>query len=808
VKIDLHLHSSASKRPSQWVLQKIGAPESFSKPKDIYRFARRLGMTAVTLTDHNTIDGVSEIAHLSGVFLSEEVTTYFPHDGCKVHVVVYDIDEAIHADLQRVRGNIYELVDYLYEKNLTHVLAHPFYSPNDRLSVENVERMCLLFKIWEINGTRDHGQKKVVKTVIESLTSKMIERLADKHGFAPSHDQAWLKGLTGGSDDHSSLNIARCYTEVPGARSYKDFLAAVWNREGIPQGHGSSPRTFAHNLYGIAYQFFKDRFNLERYAGKDILMRFLDRMLCPESEHHNELLFRIYNFMGRNFSKEDGLKSVIRRECAKSIRADADLTAFIKKGSGDDLTQAEEERWFRFVGLVSDKVLLHFSNKLFNNLAGVNFFRLFDTIGSAVSQYALLAPYFVSYGLFGRDRPLSRKIVKRFAPNSELATSYRTKVVHFTDTFYDVNGVARTLNRQADVARNSGLDLTIVTCSADNSPQKPNVKNFKPVTTFMLPEYPQQKLIVPPFLEMLDFVYEGGFTTIHSATPGPMGLAALAIARVLDLPISGTYHTAIPQYASYLTGDQNIEEVVWRYTLWYYDQMAKVYVPSSDTGDELAQKGIKQEKLTNYPRGIDLGAFNPEHRNGFYRRIANLSGEVTKLLYVGRVSREKNLSVLARAFKQLSKKHDDLHLVIVGDGPYREDMQNELTGYPATFTGYLAGGELSQAYASADLFVFPSSTDTFGNVILEAQASGLPVVVTDSGGPRENMVHGVTGLVVPGKDASSLTSAIASLLDNPEKRLEMGRAARLYMQDRSFETAFKKHFQMYAADEAARHELS
>ena len=625
MKIDLHLHSKASKRPTQWVLQKIGAPESFSQPQDQYRYTRRLGMHAMTLTDHNTIDGVAEIAHLPGVFVSEEVTTYFPHDGAKLHVVVYDINQEIHNELQKVRANVYDLVDYLFANNLIHVLAHPFYSPNDRLSVENVERMCLLFKVWELNGARAQESMDAVRTVVSGLTPELLDKLANKHDLTPSHDKPWIKGLTGGSDDHSSLNIARCYTEVPGVNNYKEFLRGVWNRDSIPRGHGSSPRTLAHNLYGIAYQFFKDRLNFERYAGKDVLIRFLNNMLCPETEHHNELLFKLYSFMGRSFAKESGLKKVIHRECTKSIQADPDLTAFIKKHHGDDLTQAEEERWFRFVSMVSNKVLLHFGNKLFDNLAGVNVFSLFDSIGSAVTQYGLLAPYFVSFGLFGRDKPMIRRIVNRFAPESEAAAGYKTKVAHFTDTFYEVNGVARTLSRQADVADKTGMDLTIITCCPGRKRQKTNVVNFEPVTSFTLPEYPQQKIIIPPFLELLDYVYEGGFTTIHSATPGPMGLAALAIARVLNLPISGTYHTAIPQYASYLTGDESVEEMVWRYTLWYYDNMGKVYVPSSDTASELVQKGISPEKLKNYPRGIDLEAFNPAHRNGFYRRTASLA---------------------------------------------------------------------------------------------------------------------------------------------------------------------------------------
>ena len=113
MKIDLHVHSKYSIRPSQWILQKLGCPECFTEPAEVYRIARQKGMNLVTITDHNSISGSAEIAHLPGTFISEEVTTYFPEDGCKAHVLVYDINDAIHRELQKVRENIFDLVDYL-----------------------------------------------------------------------------------------------------------------------------------------------------------------------------------------------------------------------------------------------------------------------------------------------------------------------------------------------------------------------------------------------------------------------------------------------------------------------------------------------------------------------------------------------------------------------------------------------------------------------------------------------------------------------------------------------------------------------
>jgi glycosyltransferase involved in cell wall biosynthesis len=149
-----------------------------------------------------------------------------------------------------------------------------------------------------------------------------------------------------------------------------------------------------------------------------------------------------------------------------------------------------------------------------------------------------------------------------------------------------------------------------------------------------------------------------------------------------------------------------------------------------------------------------------------------------KLLYAGRVSREKNLELLADAFIELQASGSSAWLVVAGDGPYREEMQRRLRQHKAIFTGFLSQADLARIYASADVLVFPSTTDTFGNVVLEAQASGLPVVVTDAGGPRELMVPGETGLVVAANNKEDLIRAMSTLSDDHEQRSRMGLAAR------------------------------
>ncbi len=532
-------------------------------------------------------------------------------------------------------------------------------------------------------------------------------------------------------------------------------------------------------------------------------MRFLDRSLSIRPENEPGILSRIYFYW--NYRKAPKMEADISENLMDMIRRETrNLIHDYPEMLNDEPENAEqmdtpERKWFDFVNRISSRVLNGFANHLLGHLSGANVFSIFHVIGSAGGLYTLLAPYFVSFSHFTRDRAFIQEVWTRLSddPLTPGVDRSEIRVAHFTDTFYEVNGVARTLNQQIEIALKSHKRLTIITCDPEDRPERQGVKNFKPVGVHELPEYPDQKIFYPPVLEMLNYCYDQGITHIHSATPGPIGLAALAIAHILKLPIDGTYHTALPQYALYLTGDTAIEELTWKYTLWYYGQMDRVYAPSKSTADELIEKGILADRIRLMERGIDITLFHPSKRNGFFKKRCQIDDHVIKLLYVGRVSKEKNLPILVEAFKHLSGERCDVHLIIVGEGPYLEEMKIELSGKPVTFTGYLAGEDLAAAYASSNVFVFPSTTDTFGNVVLEAQASGIPVIVTDQGGPQENLIPFYTGYIARGNDTESFLQSIRLLINDSQMAERMGRAARKYMEDRAFEKAFLKTWEMY-----------
>lgn len=439
MKIDLHVHSKFSTRPSQWVLKKIGCPESFTDPFSFREIALKRGMTMVTLTDHNTIEGVLKIAHLPDVFISEEVTTYFPEDGCKIHVLVFDINERQHEDIQKARSSVFDLVKYLKTERIVHVVAHPLYSTNDRMNVKHFEQLLLLFKNFELNGARDGSQNRILKNILADLSPRDIERLSHNHGIEPDFKEPWKKNLTGGSDDHSSLNIARRYTEVAGAQTLHEFLEGICTGQGSSEGCEATPLTMSYNLYSIAYQFYREKFGLNRYIQKDLFMRFLDSFL---SHHHPNRGFRsrIYFFINAHRQPKSlrgtaGIKQLLRHETRKLLLSDPDLLSIAKMGNGKNTDL--DEKWFDFVHRISNKTLLHFLDRFMDHLSGANIFDIFSSLGSAGALYSLLAPYFLSFSLFTKDRELASEIERHFVQKRvrPLKNQSIMNVAHFTDTY-------------------------------------------------------------------------------------------------------------------------------------------------------------------------------------------------------------------------------------------------------------------------------------------------------------------------------------------------------------------------------------
>jgi glycosyltransferase involved in cell wall biosynthesis len=391
---------------------------------------------------------------------------------------------------------------------------------------------------------------------------------------------------------------------------------------------------------------------------------------------------------------------------------------------------------------------------------------------AALGPVALsMAPYLAAFAAQHKDEGFLQAVAAHFVPIAPSPPVARRKA-WITDTYAEVNGVSRTIQAVAAAARKLRRPLTVLTSLDEVPPTKADLKNFTPVGTFPIPEYESQPIAFPPFLEVIEYIERHRFTELIISTPGPMGLTGLAAARLLGLRTIGIYHTDFVEYVRYLTQDDDLADLTWKYMVWFYDQAHMILVPTEYYRQHLVHNGFDPAKLRVMTRGVDSEFFQPAKRQAAFFDRYGLDQSL-KFLYVGRISKEKDLDRLVEAFDRLRERGRAASLVIVGDGPYRRELQARCQGRPIAFTGLLEGDDLAAAYASADVMVFPSTTDTFGNVVLEAQASGLPVIVSDLGGPAEIVRGHDSGLIADHHDTGALTDAMEKLYLSPELRADL-----------------------------------
>jgi glycosyltransferase involved in cell wall biosynthesis len=432
----------------------------------------------------------------------------------------------------------------------------------------------------------------------------------------------------------------------------------------------------------------------------------------------------------------------------------------------------------------------------------VNWGRLLKSLRALEFSGEAFNPYGLAYNIFTKlfvdytpHEPVEDwNPVEARPPMPDLAGVDNPSVALFVDAPDHVSGVATTLGNWSASANRAGCPLEII--HAGFRPFVSGATCFTPLGSLALGAYDGLTMHVPHVPEVLDYVQAHPVDVVHISTPGPMGLLGLLAARMLKVPVCGTYHTDFPRYAVKLSGDATIEDIAWNYMRWFFGQMSLLAAPSPATRDDLVNHGLDGQRIRVVGRGVDPTAFSPERRDDALRAAWG-TDYPCKLLYVGRVSEEKNMACLAEAYLRLHRTRPDVQLIVVGDGPYRETMEARLRDLPVVFTGLKTGEELQRIYASSDLFVFPSETDTLGVVVLEAQASGVSALVSGRGGPRHCIEPGTTGVVLEEMTPSALADTLAAVLADPARLRRMGGAARQHSRgftlDRSFEGFWELH---------------
>jgi len=333
------------------------------------------------------------------------------------------------------------------------------------------------------------------------------------------------------------------------------------------------------------------------------------------------------------------------------------------------------------------------------------------------------------------------------------------------------DGVALTLNRLVRYLLSQGVEVKVFAPTA-GAPAFAHAGEVISVPSLPLPGRPEYRLALgmAGFVkrQLLDFQPD----IIHIAVPDLLGHAALKLAHGNGIPAIATYHTRYETYLKHYWYLAPLEGLLKRILRRFYGQCREVYVPSQSTRDTLLADGLI-DNFKPWPRGVDTERFAPRKRSAQWRAHHGIGENELVILHVSRLVREKRLDTLTAALNRLDFPH---RVVIAGDGPDRAFAQIKLPH--AIFTGFLTGEELATAYASSDIFVFPSDSESFGNVTLEAMASGLPCACADATGSRSLVVAGETGLLADASDAKGFADNISVMATDASLRRRMGEAAR------------------------------
>ncbi|HEU4706865.1 MAG TPA: glycosyltransferase [Solirubrobacterales bacterium] len=759
-RVDMHCHSTASHFAKLGVQRSLGLPECATPPQEVYELAKRRGMDFVTITDHDTIDGCMELADRPDCFVSEELTARFAGEPQAVHVLCYGITPGDHEWLQAHSGDVEACAAFLHEREIVCALAHPFFNVAAPLSRRHRRRLAELFPIWEVrNGSRAAELNMPAVVYIET------------HGGT---------GI-GGSDDHAGVDIGRTFTEAPAAATPEEFLGWLRRGEAEACGEQGSAAKWAHAAMALATRALAagdGQGSLPGQqrggSGEGPLPVQADAGGPPAGDERSQ---------GLN-------PGAVMKMAERVIREGAAREGKIAADVGPEDARALLEAWLDAIGLDlrGRKLIAYLQSEdfshadLYRRARRIHDRRLraaveggaravsdgdFQTAVAGLFEALVPAvPYAPAAAFLGAEKAKLRD-----------HGGERRRVAVIADGIGSMHGVTHTIEqiRERGVP---GFEVDIVGTD-------PGVDRRLPAAAELeVPFYEGMKLGVPGLPDLVEVLADGCYDLVHVTAPGPAGIAATLMSRITGAPLIASYHTEIAAYAGMRTRDETLAALTRAGLGAFYTAPGAVLSPSPSADASVIALGADPSRVGRWERGVDTERFDPAKadREAF-------PGEV-KVLYAGRLTREKGVDLLAESFLRAHARDPRLHLLLAGGGPEEGELRERL-GERATFLGWLSGDDLPRAYASADAFLFCSGTDTYGQVILEAAASGLPVIAVAEGGPATLVENRHTGLLCR-PDAEQLAGALLQLASSAELRSKLGASAARAARERSWKRSLEQ----------------
>lgn len=731
-RADMHVHSTASELSKLGIQRSLHLPECATPPEEVHELAKRRGMDFVTITDHDTIEGALALTHLSDTFISEELTVWFKGEAQAVHVLCYGITPEDHVWLQAHNDDVEACAEYLHSGEITTALAHPFYAVQAPLTARHRRRLAQLFPIWETrNGSRAKELNLPAFVYIET------------HGGT----------AIGGSDDHAGIDIGRTFTETPLASTPGDFLAHI--RAGRAAAHGAqgSAAKWTHAAMALAIRSLGGGDGSAARPNPAAVLEIVERVMREGDVRHGSV--------GGDLGPDDAL--ALLRAWLEGMDLDIDERTLLRKLQDGELSHPDLLRRAR---RIHERKLADAVRSAVAMIGGEQELNLQAAAVGVFDACMPVIPYAAAGAFLGREK-------LKLARND----GDRPRVALVADGLGSVHGVTRTIQQIRDRGV-PGFDVELIGTDADVD------RRLSAVAEIDVPFYAGLKVGVPSLPAIVDALAEGRYDLVHLCSPGPTGIGAWLLARVLELPVLGSYHTELAAYAGLRSGQPQLEGLAALVISAFYRSCEVVLSPSEASDERLRTLGIAADRIGRWDRGVDISRLNPR-----LRTPGLLPGEIN-VLYSGRLTKEKGIDLLADTFLLARQRDPRLRLVLAGGGPEQEMLRDRL-GDAATFLGWLEGVDLARVYASADAFLFASRTDTFGQVVLEAQASGLPVVAVGEGGPASLIEHGESGLLVA-PDARELATGVLSVIESPLLAARLRRGGLASVADRTWDASMQR----------------
>jgi len=599
-RVDLHCHSRASTEADEAMLEAIKCPESYSDPADVYAQAKGRGMDFVTITDHDSIAGVAELAGRTDVFVGEELTCYFPDDRCKIHLLLWGIGQAEHDALQKVADDIYEVAKYVAKHRLAHAVAHPLYRQNGVLDRRHIEQLILLFNGFEcLNGAHSMTHREVFEPILDELDGHEIRRLEREHAIDALWPRPWMKTRTAGSDDHGLFNIGRTWTEFPeNVETTAEILECLREGRCRPGGEAGSSIKLAHNFFGVGMRYY----TREVAQSKNSITSRSIRRILGESPRPNRLTAMgsacgLYALgisrkvkrmlgIGKRARGTKLLGELVASSALNRMRR-ADV---LKKSLRDGRSPlAEHQSMFDLICGVDRDVTRGIVDAVARAVSRRELGAIIDAASAVIAQQALLLPYIFALFHQNQERDLLSKLSTRWKEGAEEFP----RIGLFTDTADETEEAGKFAAEFGKYCEARSVPASVQFAS-NNAVDAGNWKIFEPVIDQKF-AFVGNAVRIPPVLEVLEWSDRKQFDVVLVNTVGPMGLCGWLASRMLRVPMVVVCHDDLPRRVREFTrGDFRVSEAADGYIAWLLRSAAKVLT----TGQGAAKfSGIRQRRL-------------------------------------------------------------------------------------------------------------------------------------------------------------------------------------------------------------------